>query len=534
MPPRRRAAAAPSALVPHQTPQMQRLLAAAESCKLEPLKKYLSAGGSPNILVKFDNGLLDNMFTPMLFKAIARHRSPSFRGSLQALIDAGADVDGMCTNDVAGHRTALMFAAGVVGCAESVSILLRSGADPCLQIPGGTTAMHLVVEEGRADMCKLLINASASTLQVRDCLGKQPVFSAVEHLHVLQLLHKTYGADLSTCDHAGNCLLHYTVEKPDKLPALEYLLSCGLDANTAAVDKHTPIHLAASKGNVAAVQLLLDHGADPALENQQGNNALYEAIRAGHANAVQLLLSTGLTTAGSNSSAMPLLQKAALFRQAAVVQVLLEAGADVNVTTDDGTTALHVAAAQGSAAVVAHLLQHGASLTAVNSKGVMPLFIAARMSVQCLQLLIDAGGELNISTPEGVTLWHVAAMSETAETLQLLLQHRSAIAASLEALAPACTCCGHTTPLMQAGIPANIKLLLAAGADPRATTSTGSTYLHVAAAHSYHVPALCLLIKAGVDVQAVNDQGQTAAEVAAEHGNDLAAALLTRVAAGGA
>jgi uncharacterized protein len=475
----------------------------------------------------------------MLFKAIAQHRNPECTGSLQALIDAGAEVDGMCTNDAVGHRSALMFAAHVVGCTHCVGILLRSGADPCLQVPGGNTALHFTAEAGRVDMCRLLIAASINTLSVRDVAGRQPILSAVGHLNVLKLLHEDYGADLSTCDNAGNCLLHYTAEKPDRLPALEYLLSCGLNANTAAHDKHTPIHLAASKGNVAAVQLLLDHGADPALENEQGNNALYEAIRFGHASVVQMLLSTGLATAGSNSSAMPLLQVAALFRQAAVAQVLLEGGADVNATTADGTTALHTAAAKGSATVVAVLLQYGASVTGVNGRGVTPLFMAAGTSVQCLQLLLDAGGELNVNTSEGVTVWHVAAMSETAEALQLLLQHRSAVAAGLDALAPACKCCGLTTPLMQACVVANVQLLLAAGADPTATTSTGCTYLHVAAAHGYNVPALCLLIKAGVDVAgvdvlALNDQGQTAAEVAAESGNALAAALLTRVAAGGA
>jgi uncharacterized protein len=442
----------------------------------------------------------------------------------------------MCTNDAVGHRSALMFAAHVVNCTQSVGILLRNGADPCLQVPGGNTALHFTAEAGRADMCRLLIAASIITLNVRDDAGRQPILSAARHLNVLQLLHKEYGADLSISDNAGNCLLHYTAEKPERLPALEYLLSCGLNANTAAHDKHTALRLAASKGNVAAVQLLLDRGADPALENEQGNNALYEAIRFGHASVVQLLMSTGLATADSNSSltAMPLLQLAALFRQAAVAQVLLEAGADVNATIHDGTTALHTAAAKGSAAVVAVLLQHGASVTGVNGRGVTPLFMAAGTSVQCLQLLLDAGGELNVSTSEGVTVWHAAAMSETAEALQLLLQHRSAVAASLDALAPTCTCCGLTTPLMQACVVAIVQLLLAAGADPHATTTTGSTYLHVAAAHGYAVPALCLLIKAGVDVLALNDQGQTAAEVAAESGNALAAALLTRVAAGGA
>jgi Ankyrin repeats (3 copies) len=80
--------------------------------------------------------------------------------------------------------------------------------------------------------------------------------------------------------------------------------------------------------------------------------------------------------------------------------------------------------------------------------------------------------------------------------------------------------------------PATVQLLLAAGADARKTTGTGSTALHVAAKHSYAVPVLCLQTKAGVDLQAVDAEGRTAAQVAATVGNRLAATLLTRAAAG--
>jgi ankyrin repeat protein len=99
-------------------------------------------------------------------------------------------------------------------------------------------------------------------------------------------------------------------------------------------------------------------------------------------------------------------------------------------------------------------------------------------------------------------------------------------------LAPMCDCCGNRTALMSCKQPAQLNLLLAAGADVHKTTDTGNTALHVAAKHKHTAPILCLLIKAGVNLSAVNSAGVTAAELAVQCGNELAAALLKRAATG--
>jgi ankyrin repeat protein len=86
------------------------------------------------------------------------------------------------------------------------------------------------------------------------------------------------------------------------------------------------------------------------------------------------------------------------------------------------------------------------------------------------------------------------------------------------------------TALMSSSKPAVLKQLLAAGADVHKLSSTGTTALHIAAAHNYTAPVLCLLIKAGVDVRAVDSNRQTAADIARRAGNNLGEALLSRVA----
>jgi ankyrin repeat protein len=168
------------------------------------------------------------------------------------------------------------------------------------------------------------------------------------------------------------------------------------------------------------------------------------------------------------------------------------------------------------------------------SDGATPLLIAARDGcARCVDALLHAGAELSAVLSDGSTVLHAAACNDAPQALQLLLERGAAAAVSIDALSRGCSCCGTNTALMLCTQPAQLKLLLAAGADAHKITDRGSTSVHVAAAHARPASVLCLLIKAGVDVQALNRWGKTAAEVAADCGNALAASLLNRVVAGG-
>jgi ankyrin repeat protein len=90
--------------------------------------------------------------------------------------------------------------------------------------------------------------------------------------------------------------------------------------------------------------------------------------------------------------------------------------------------------------------------------------------------------------------------------------------------------CDPMSALMVCKDTATLQLLLTAGADVHAVTSSGDTCLHIAARHSYLVPVLCMLIKAGADLHAMNRIGKTAAEVAHDSGNTLIEQLLIRAA----
>jgi uncharacterized protein len=505
--PRKRPAKPVTTMVPHCSPQLAQLLQAATACDVEPLRRFLAAGGLPDALVEreFEDGSTTSV--PLIFSAITTHymmvQEPALQhASLELLLQSGASPNAIFNDTNGRENTLLMAACRASCCTAPVRLLLAHGANPALQTSKGDAALHIAASEGRADVCKLLLEADGCNPDVRDSKGVSPLACAVRYGHssVVELLHRQWGANLRVTHPDGDTLLHVAATSGQR-PLLEYLLRNGLGVDAATKQAVTPVRIAAQSGNRVAVQTLIDHGASTTAVNEGGGNLLMIAVREGHTDVMQLLLNS---RSSNNQPAV-----------------------DVNATDADGDTALHMAACKDRTEVAALLLQHCAAVNAPNNRGYTPLALAAAVcSAEFVQLLLDAGADLTGDSP----VLHVAIRnSKGPAVLQLLLEQRSA-AAMIDSLGTQCSCCGPRTPIMMCEQPAHLKLLLAAGADVHKTTDRGNTALHVAAIHKFAAPVLCLLIKAGVDLHAENSDGKTAAQVAADSGNTLAAALLTRAA----
>jgi cytohesin len=115
--------------------------------------------------------------------------------------------------------------------------------------------------------------------------GKTPLMEAVDepgeffdenHLAIAELLVDA-GADYAARDPLGRTALHCAARA--EVRATELLLRAGANPNTSADDGTTPLHEAATCGNLSVVRALIDAGADMAAATAAGETPFDAARR---------------------------------------------------------------------------------------------------------------------------------------------------------------------------------------------------------------------------------------------------------------
>ena len=97
------------------------------------------------------------------------------------------------------------------------------------------------------------------------------------------------GADIHRRTKDGSGALHIAVYYQARPDAIEALIQAGLDVNDLSDDGTTPLHDAASKGHIAAIEILLAHGAHLDASRPDGATALDWAHTYGTPEAAALL-----------------------------------------------------------------------------------------------------------------------------------------------------------------------------------------------------------------------------------------------------
>ena len=217
----------------------------------------------------------------------------------------------------------------------------------------------------------------------------------------------------------------------------------------------------------------------------------------------------------------PRLVAAAAARDADGVRALLAAGIHPDTPRADGATALLWAAHRDDRRLVDLLLEAGADVNAADDHGVTPLQRAAEnASPAMVDRLLSAGADVDAAQASGLTALMIAARTGDARVLHLLLAHGAdADAATRET---------RSTALMWAvaeSHPDSVSALLAADADPRASTAAGFTPL-LFATRNGDVEMARLLLEAGVDVDHTGIDGTHALPYAIVRGHDAFARFL--------
>jgi uncharacterized protein len=529
-------------LVPHRTQNFSELLERAKTgSSAQAVKAYLDAGGYYNALVQTrgPGGLIQ---APLLHSMAVTNAHPhkELAESVRLLVAAGADINAAFTDRFGFEKTALVWATSKRCCSKLLQVFLECGADPCLLMRSAqfsATALHVAATVGLPASCEVLLAHTDALLEVRDSEGQTALTHAAAngHLDTVKLLLR-YGADIDTVDKKGRTPL-FAAGLHQRVNVVAPLVEAGADVNAVDSDGNGVLMASVKHNNTALVQLLLSSGADISMQNRAGRNAMFTAAGAGHKHMLELLVQHGLSVTVADNSGNTLLMTAATCEHTAAAEWLIQQGVAIDAARHDGGTALHSACSDGSGdntAMIELLLANGADVNKSTIHNETALAIAAKSGkLQCAKALIAAGADVNVVSVYGATSLHVAVTHGRSAVAQLLLEHGGA--AVINSYVPVqcvlgAECCDGVTALMLCSTAETIKLLLAAGADVHATTNSGDTCVHKAAAHGSAAPVVCLLIKAGVDIHAVNNKGKTAAQVAHDVGNTLIEQLLNRAA----
>jgi len=194
-------------------------------------------------------------------------------------------------------------------------------------------------------------------------------------------------------------------DEPGRAEAMEALIAAGADINRASRCGARPVHTAAEKGNVAALNVLSKHGALLTLktDNGSGSTALHRAASSGHVAFVRALLDRRILSVNAlNNDDKTALMFAVMNGHKAVWRVLLEPRYGCNASLFDKTewSAMHYAAQYDQAEAVKALHGRGrVDVNLVGLKGFTPLHAAVEFNAkETAKELIRLGARQDLET----------------------------------------------------------------------------------------------------------------------------------------
>jgi ankyrin repeat protein len=421
-------------------------------------------------------------------------------------------VPAAATAQTAAPDLALVKAVKAGEQAAAVALLDRH-ADPNARSADGTTALHWAVRNNDAMLVDRLLRAGAKP-QAENRYGVTPIALACE---------------------SGSA------------PIVKRLLEAGVSANATGPYGETALHTCAYTGNTAAVRVLISAHAsiDPG-DSWRGQTPLMWAAAKSHPETMQALIEGGADINARSTIIQwerqrtdeprdkwlppggwtPLLL-AARENCVTCIDVLAKAGADLNIVDPQQHSALIVALINGHYDVAGRLIDQGADVNMQDEVGQTALWAAVDDHT-----MPDSNRPSPMEMGDKLTSWDIVSkLVEKGAAVDIPLRARVPYRSKIDRGADGVLGAG-TTPLLRAaktGDAQVVKLLLAHGANPRATVGRGITSILLAAnvgtsesdrtgrrkTDADAIETIKLLMKAGADINAADGQGRTAAHGAA-------------------
>lgn len=343
-------------------------------------------------------------------------------GSIPHLVNA-RDADG---------RTAIMFAS-MAGRREAAALLIERGADLNATDKNGFSALayatnpdlisDLLASGAALGASSVSPAALAVARRCHGCLealiggakrsqdAEEIVRGAMrwivdlgEHRALEILAHERPLQVREVVGEQGEQFLHRAVTAGDARLAGRLIdLGAEIDARRER-DGATPLMVAASRGDVALVNLLLERGAEADALDKEGESALLEAARKGHRQVVRALLASGASADVNDRFGLTSLMMAARSGDVEMIRDLLAAGADPSLVDLHEQTALVAAIRAGEMPAFLALLDAAGGAHWRDRQGLTPLMIAAETGqMEMVRALTQAGADTQLRDNYGLT-----------------------------------------------------------------------------------------------------------------------------------
>lgn len=229
---------------------------------------------------------LERTERPKLVDAALRGSVSCFR----SLLEGGAEVDAQT-----GKGETALFAAAGKGRVEMVQMLVNHGANPCIARSDGATPLFIASNKGHLDIVHILVRHGAN-LNAPRADGVTPLLIAAEigRLSVLRYFCESH-VKLNALGPSGTAL-HVAASRGD-VPAIESLVAATADLNQQRRDGATALFLATQKGHLRVVEQLCAARADADLASRRGT-PLRTALFVGNQEVVRILIAYGAKMKG--------------------------------------------------------------------------------------------------------------------------------------------------------------------------------------------------------------------------------------------
>ncbi|CAB3397830.1 unnamed protein product [Caenorhabditis bovis] len=179
---------------------------------------------------------------------------------------------------------------------------------------------------------------------------------------------------------------------------LEQLKGSGVNFSAPDYNLRTALHVAASNGNLEAVNYLLKIGTNVHLKDMFGYNALLCAVKAKNIDCVRAIRNAGGSIDAYSQKIGVDLCLAAAQNDLELLRCYEAAGCEMLELDYDNRSALHVAVSQNHPEIVVYLLQRGLDPHAMDDFGITPIQEARRKKLHNIEHILTS----YVHNPDGV------------------------------------------------------------------------------------------------------------------------------------